>query len=79
VAQLGLEQLQLLHLMSFSRRNPRSYLVVLHDPRGEANRELEFEVRCRPGAAGWCMLLHSWLQQQQPPPGASPAEPRRSG
>jgi hypothetical protein len=46
VAQLQLEQLQLLHRMSFIHRNPRSYLVVLHDPRGGANRELEFEVRC---------------------------------
>lgn len=43
MAPMELEQLQLLHRMSFSRRNPRSYVVILHDPKA-ASTELEFEV-----------------------------------
>jgi hypothetical protein len=48
---MELEQLQLLHRMSFSRRNPRSYVVVLHDPK-VASTELEFEVGC-------CSRMHA--------------------
>lgn len=51
VRKLSLEELQLLHRLSFGHRNQRSYLIVLYQPDSKACQEFEAEVR----------LLHTCL------------------
>lgn len=70
VKKLSLEELQLLHRLSFGHRNQRSYLVVLHQPTSKACQELEAEVMsaarpscfaaaCSPSSCCSCHLMRS--------------------
>jgi hypothetical protein len=45
VRQLSLEELQLLHRLSFGHRNQRSYLIVLYQADSPACQAFEQEVR----------------------------------